>query len=208
MRKALDDKFSFQNNSIFPQIRLISCKLFIEIIRVKLLIILRTHSLIIEIQTNKEYINDIHKSSSIRHPFLDIDGIFVQADENILILKFFDNVNLFYYYDLQEDKEFLDYIYSSQILEIKKFNTTHYLLFTNDIISIGMFEYTINLDTDLDLIEGLTLIAENKVSTAEITLILKTQTSKFSLIIYIQLVTLFLIEFYIRIKKKQKQLKR
>lgn len=37
-----------------------------------------------------------------------------------------------------------------------------------------MFEYTINLDTDLDLIEGLTLIAENKVSTAEITLILKT----------------------------------
>ncbi|CAD8191553.1 unnamed protein product [Paramecium octaurelia] len=202
VKKVLQNKFIFENNSTFQQIQLVSCKRINELITIKVLIILQLRSLVLNIEINKEQINGVYLQTQIRYPIQYDNGAiaFDLVDENILVLSHFNNVNHFYYYDLKNDNEFQDYVYSNQNLEITKLNTTHYMICQAGLIRIATFGYNIFLDPDKDLSQGLTLFAQNQVSSAEVRLILM---SKRHLTNFVQLITLFLIQLYIRINQKQ-----
>ncbi|CAK67083.1 unnamed protein product (macronuclear) [Paramecium tetraurelia] len=112
----------------------------------------------------------------------DFDSTLHYIDENFIIIK---QKNSCFVYDFRVQKQIYDYtfIFECNQNTIWQYNTTHYFIYSqmNKNLTLGQIAYRISILDDKKQSETCTLIAENKISKAEITLKINKISNKISI---------------------------
>ncbi|CAD8125110.1 unnamed protein product [Paramecium sonneborni] len=207
--KRNKDQYTYKNISV------INASISTQTLKIKVLIILENYSTLQNIQidlTTGEF--NFTNQKIVRNPLRDFSNLkFI--DVNYLILN---EGHSCYIYDIRPIKEIYDYIFFYQFCynTIYQYNTTHYIFYELDfdIFMIGQIDYRIRILNNQTQTENCTLIAENSLSKAEITLHLiqnisqksPERTFAFS-ILCLTVICIVLIIYFIRrsFLKKRKQ---
>ncbi|CAD8179771.1 unnamed protein product [Paramecium pentaurelia] len=108
-------------------------------------------------------------TKQIRQPVSDLSFQLDYVDENYLLFtSLYRNVTFFY--DIQEDRLFYDFIYRlNYYIQIIKLNITHFIFFNQSTIHLGIIkQYEIELQNIEDINQEFILFAQNDVSDAQI----------------------------------------
>ncbi|CAD8109491.1 unnamed protein product [Paramecium primaurelia] len=185
------------------QIKLVSSRYNSNVTTVNLLLFINQNSFMIKIQidVHNNSILSFHLTKQIRNPKVEYQSTFYYVDENYLIMNYLKKTMFFY--DLQEDRLFYDYIYRLKSdIQMIRINTTHFISQNGLHVHLGIIsQYVIDFQNLDDSNFNFVLFAENDVSNAEIPIyIIQEQPFYYHNpnIILIQLTNFFVIIVYLK----------
>ncbi|CAD8112402.1 unnamed protein product [Paramecium primaurelia] len=193
-----------QQKNIYP----LSAFLNNQTLNIKCLIILEDFSILQFIQIDQDNGNINYTFFKIaRHPYNQIFYLHF-IDENYLILYEGQN-NFIFDFRLTKQIHDFSFYYSGNINKLYSYNTTHYIIQQDDINSFTIMQigYRISIMEDQIKNETCILIAENKISKAQIILqVNKIQNQnkymleimQFGIVFFILIITLLILYFFIR----------